>query len=112
MIDGFDVVGGEGAMTLTRCGAVSVAELLRYAQGRESGEVLALTTKMAHSEDLVQQIAETCSFIAPVTAYPGEFEMEAMGAAVARVLSGQEALRKYAGRPVWTGFDFESETAR
>ncbi len=43
---------------------------------------------MVHSEDLVRQITEACSFIAPVTAYPGEFEMEAMGAAAARALSG------------------------
>jgi hypothetical protein len=32
--------------------------------------------------------------------------MEAMGAAVARVLSGQQPVKKYTGRPVWEGFDF------
>jgi butyrate kinase len=61
---------------------------------------------MVHSDDLVRQISETCSFIAPVTAYPGEFEMEAMGAAAARALAGEEPVRRYPGKPVWTGFDF------
>ncbi len=166
-IDGFDIVGGDGPMTPTRCGSVAVADLLRYAQGKDFNEVLALTTKngglvshlgtsdsreveeriaagdkyaamvwntliyqiqkcigamavvlhgevdgillgggMVHSEDLVRQITEACSFIAPVTAYPGEFEMEAMGAAAARALSGEEPVKKYSGKPVWTGFDF------
>ena len=30
---------------------------------------------MVYNEDLVRQITESCSFIAPVYAYPGEFEM-------------------------------------
>lgn len=166
-IDGFDIVGGDGSMTPTRCGSIAVADLLRYAQGREFSEVLALTTRsggfvshlgtsdaleveqraqagdgyaemvwntlvyqvakcigsmavvlqgrvdgillgggMAHSQDLVRQLTEACSFIAPVTAYPGEFEMEAMGAAVARALAGEEPVKKYTGRPVWAGFAF------
>ena len=72
------------------------------------GEVdaIVLGGGMVHSEDLVRQITETCSFIAPVTAYPGEFEMEAMGAAAARALAGEEQVKTYTGRPVWTGFDF------
>ncbi len=61
---------------------------------------------IVHSDDLVRQITETCSFIAPVTPYPGEFEMEAMGAAAARVLAGEEEVKTYTGRPVWTGFEF------
>ena len=167
MVDGFDIVGGDGPMTPTRCGSIAAADLLRYASGKDPAEVLALTTKsggfvshlgvsdamevtrwaaagdryaemlwntlvyqiekcigamavvlhgdvdavilgggMVYSEDLVRQISETCSFIAPVTAYPGEFEMEAMGAAAARVLAGEEKAKTYTGRPVWTGFDF------
>lgn len=59
---------------------------------------------MVHSDDLVQQITESCSFLAPVTAYPGEFEMEAMAAGAIRVLKGEEKLKEYAGKPVWSGF--------
>ena len=44
---------------------------------------------MVHSDDLVRQITESCSFLAPVTAYPGEFEMEAMAAGAIRVLKGE-----------------------
>ena len=35
MIDGFDIVGGEGPMAPTRSGSVAVADLLRYAQGKD-----------------------------------------------------------------------------
>ena len=62
---------------------------------------------MVHNQDLVKQITDTCSFIAPVTAYPGEFEMEAMASGAIRVLEGQEELKTYTGKPVWDGFDWE-----
>ena len=62
---------------------------------------------MVYNEDPVLQITETCSFIAPVTAYPGEFEMEAMAAGAIRVLNGEEGLKRYSGKPGWTKFDWE-----
>ncbi len=62
---------------------------------------------MVHSEDLVKQITDACSFIAPVSAYPGEFEMEAMAAGAIRVLDGQEEVKHYTGEPVWQGFEKE-----
>ena len=62
---------------------------------------------MVYNEDLVAQITEACSFIAPVTAYPGEFEMEAMAAGAIRVLNGEEELKVYTGKKVWDGFDWE-----
>ena len=46
-------------------------------------------------------------WIAPVSVYPGEMEQEALAGAVLRVLSGEEAAHIYAGRPVWTGFDWD-----
>lgn len=52
---------------------------------------------MAHNPDLVKQIEEACGFIAPIYAYPGEFEMEAMAAGAARVLDGEEELKTYTG---------------
>ena len=61
---------------------------------------------IVHDQGLVQRITEDCSFIAPVTSYPGEFEMEAMAAGVIRVLEGKEALKTYTGVPTWTGFSF------
>jgi len=167
MIDGFDIVGGEGPMAPTRCGAIAVADLLRYVSGKDMKEVKGICTRsgglvhhlgtsdalevsnrakdgdkyakmvwdtmiyqiikcigsmatvlhgkidgillgggMVYNEDLVAQIREACEWIAPVSAYPGEFEMEAMASGAIRVLSGEEVAKTYSGKPNWTGFDF------
>ena len=166
MIDGTDIVGGEGPMAPTRCGSVPVAELLRYMKDKTIKYVKPLCTKtggfvsllgtsdarsvsdramdgdktakrawdamiyqiikyigamstvlhgkvdgillgggMVYNKELVKQISEACSFIAPVYAYPGEFELEAMNAGAARVLSGEETAREYTGVPRWNGFE-------
>lgn len=170
MIDGYDIVGGEGAMAPTRCGSISVSNLLEYMEKNhmDIAEVRKLCTRtggfvshtgisdaveltkragngdryagmlwntmiyqiekcigamaavlhgkidgillgggMVHSDDLVAQITGDCSFIAPVTAYPGEFEMEAMAAGAIRVLNGEESLKEYTGEPVWNGFEWD-----
>lgn len=59
---------------------------------------------MVHNQGLVATIQERCGWIAPVTAYPGEFELEAMAAGARRVLDGVEEPGRYSGRPVFTGF--------
>ena len=167
MIDGNDIVGGDGPMAPTRCGTIPVVGILDYlaggadvkalrammmktggflslcgtADGRELTErakngdkeaertwngFLYQTTKyigemavvlsgkvdgillgggLVHNNDLVNYINEHCGWIAPVFAYPGEFEMEAMAAGAIRVLSGEEELKKYAGVPAWSGFE-------
>lgn len=170
MVDGYDIVGGEGPMAPTRCGSVSVADLLAYMKKNnlEIADVKKLCTRtggfvshvgisdaleltnrakngdkyaemlwntmiyqiekcigsmaavlhgkvdgillgggMVHNKDLVQQITDTCSFIAPVTAYPGEFEMEAMASGAVRVLDGEEELKVYSGKQAWTGFSWD-----
>lgn len=172
MIDGFDIVGGEGPMAPTRCGSIAVTDLLDYIDKNDltTKDVRALLTKsggfvdhlgtsdalevsnrakegdehaamvwnsmiyqiekcigsmaavlhgkvdgillgggMVYNEDLVRQITEACSFIAPVTAYPGEFEMEAMAAGAIRVLSGEEELKQYSGKRIWSGFAWDEE---
>lgn len=170
MIDGYDIVGGEGPMAPTRCGSISLAGLINYMEKNhmELQDIKKLCTStggfvshlgisdalelinrakvgdqyakmlwdsmiyqiikcigsmasallgqvdgillgggMVHSQDLVKQISDACSFIAPVTAYPGEFEMEAMAAGAIRVLEGEEELKLYTGKPVWDGFGWE-----
>ncbi len=168
MVDGFDIVGGEGPMAPTRSGSVPVSALLKYAEGKDLKEVKGLCTRnggfvshlgisdaleisnraaagdkeaamlwntmiyqitkcigsmaavlhgkidgillgggMVYNKDLVAQIKDACEWIAPVTAYPGEFEMEAMAAGAIRVLSGNEEAKHYSGKPAWEGFDFE-----
>ena len=169
MVDGNDIVGGEGPMAPTRCGSVPVYGLLDYmerehadiktlrnlatrtggfvnhigisdaveltrraAEGDRYAEMLwntmiyeiekaigamaavlhgkvdgiLLGGGMVHNPDLVRQITETGGWIAPVTAYPGEFEMEAMAAGAIRVLKGEEALKTYTGEKVFEAFDF------
>lgn len=166
MIDGNDIVGGEGPMTPTRCGSMPVAEVLNYLEdGHSIAEARSLTLKrggfvslcgtsdareviasaesgdasacrawdamvyqtckwigamacalgggvdgillgggMVHSSALVDAIRQRCSWIAPVSAYPGEFELEAMAAGARRVLDGSEPARIYTGEPAWSGF--------
>ena len=140
MVDGYDIVGGEGPLLSRKGGFVNhlgisdAIELTdRAAKGDRYAEMLwntmiyqiekgigamsavlkgqvdgiLLGGGMVHNKDLVAQITEACSYIAPVYAYPGEFEMEAMAAGAIRVLKGEEELKEYTGRLVWDGFDFE-----
>ena len=174
MIDGNDIVGGEGPLAPTRCGAVPVVEVLNYLDsGHTAREARALCMKTGGFEDLagtsdaiellkradagdacakrtwdamayqlcreigamaavlggkvdaillggglvyeprlVAEVERCCAWIAPVTAYPGEFEMEAMAAGACRVLSGKEQAKTYLGVPVFAGFaDEASHTA-
>ena len=165
MIDGYDIVGGEGPMAPTRCGAVPIAEFIEYSEGKSAKELRALTTRsggfvshlgtsdalevqdmiaagntyaklvweafiyqiekgigamvavlkgkvdgillgggIVHNKELVQKITEDCGFIAPVSAYPGEFEMEAMASGAIRVLRGEEKPKVYTGVKVFQGF--------
>lgn len=163
MIDGNDIVGGEGPMAPTRCGSVPANELINICySGIEKKEAKALCTKkggfvshfgtsdakevaeradsgdkaakwvwdtfkyqivkeigsmaavldgkvdgillgggIVYNKKLVEYIDKTCSWIAPVSAYPGEFEMEAMAAGAVRVLDGSETVKRYTGKPVW-----------
>lgn len=58
-------------------------------------DVIAVTGGMAHFGRLVDLIGERVGFIAPVRAYPGENELEALAAGVLRVLRNEEAPRVY-----------------
>lgn len=166
MVDGADIVGGEGPMAPTRCGALPVAEVLNYLDaGHETSEVRRVCMKtggfvdllgtsdalevsqraeagdeaakrawgameyqicreigamaavlggevdgillgggMVHNKGLVAAIEKRCGWIAPVFAYPGEFELEAMAAGARRVLDGVEKPLRYSGKPVFEGF--------
>lgn len=166
MVDGADIVGGEGPMAPTRCGALPVAEVLVYLDaGHATADVRRMCMKtggfvdllgtsdalevsrraeagdeayrrawdamvyqickeigamaavlggnvdgillgggMVHNKGLVRAIEERCGWIAPVFAYPGEFELEAMAAGARRVLDGVEKPLRYSGKPVFEGF--------
>lgn len=166
MVDGADIVGGEGPMAPTRCGALPVAEVLDYLDaGHATADVRRMCMKtggfvdllgtsdalevsrraeagdeacgrawdamvyqickeigamaavlggnvdgillgggMVYNKGLVRAIEERCGWIAPVFAYPGEFELEAMAAGARRVLDGAEEPLRYSGKPVFEGF--------
>ena len=169
MIDGNDIVGGEGPMAPTRCGAVPAVEMIRYSFANgDNSAVSSLCTKtggfvshlgtsdalevtkraaegdrqaaliwdtmiyqiiryigamagvlhgqvdgillgggMVHNKELAAQITDACSWIAPVSAYPGEFELEAMAAGAIRVLKEEEEAKIYTGKPVWSPEELE-----
>ena len=169
MIDGNDIVGGEGPMAPTRCGSIPATELIDLCySGISKKEVKSLCTRtggfvshlntsdaievsskikegdkkakivweaflyqitkeigamavvlegnidgillgggIVHNQELVSYIEKCCSWIAPVSAYPGEFEMEAMAAGVIRAMENMETVKKYTGKSVWSKEMFE-----
>ena len=68
-------------------------------------DAILLTGGLLRIPGVIDTITEDVGWIAPVKAYPGEFEHEAMAYAALRVLRGEEKPKKYTGKPVWTGFD-------
>lgn len=60
--------------------------------------------RLLRFQDLVDKIRDSCEWIAPVTAYEGEFEQEALAYGALRVLRGEEEAKHYTGAPVWNGF--------
>ena len=68
-------------------------------------DAILLTGGLLRFPEIGKRIEESCSFIAPVYQYPGEFEQEAMAAGAMRILTGEEQVKTYPGKPVWRGFD-------
>ena len=66
-----------------------------------------LTGGVSRSGYFVGKIKELTEWIAPVKVYGGDFEMEALSSGAIRVLSGEEELKVYTGKPVWNGFPYE-----
>ena len=60
---------------------------------------------IVHDRRVVDGITEMCGRIAPIRAYPGEFEMEALASGALRALRGEEKVQVYDGVPVFGGFD-------
>ena len=67
-------------------------------------DTIILTGGLIRFDDLVEQIRDSCEWIAPLALYQGEFEQDAMAAGAMRVLLGEEEAKTYPGKPVWTGF--------
>lgn len=69
-------------------------------------DAIVLTGGLMRFQDVFDGINEACSWIAPVSSYPGELEHEAMRDGALRVLRGEEEALVYTGKPVFEGFDF------
>jgi butyrate kinase len=74
-------------------------------------DAIILTGGISASEYVVAALKKYVSWIAPVRALPGEFEMEALAAGSLRVMRGEEKPRLYDGIPVWQGFSFQEAGA-
>ena len=85
--------------------AKCIGEMSMVLHGKVDGIVL--TGGLMRFDDVREQLNDYCGWLAPITVYPGEFEMEALAKGVLRVLTGEEEAKQYSGHPVWEGFDFD-----
>ena len=83
----------------------SIGAMAAVLEGRVDG--ILLTGGLVRFRDIVAGVEQRCGWIAPVTVYPGECEQEAMAESVLAVLRGEQAARRYTGRPVFQGFGWE-----
>ena len=84
--------------------AAAVYEAMVYQVAKETGAMAAvlegrvnallLTGGMAHSERLVNRLRQYIEWIAPITVYPGEDELQALAEGVFRVLNGEEQAKR------------------
>jgi butyrate kinase len=74
-----------GAMATVLCGRV---------------DAVLLTGGMANSQRLVTELSESVRWIAPITVYPGEDELQALVEGALRVLRGEEKAREFASHPI------------
>lgn len=57
-------------------------------------DAIILTGGMVHAEYICNFVKEYCGYIAPVCAYPGEFEMQALAKSAKRALEGAEKINE------------------
>ena len=68
-------------------------------------DALLLTGGLVRFADVVEGVKERCGFIAPISAYPGEMEQEALALPALKALRGEIKPLAYTGRNVWNGFE-------
>ena len=87
--------------------AAEVYEAMIYQVAKETGamaavlagrvDAIVLTGGMAHSERMISRLRGYVEWIAPVTVYPGEDELQALAEGVFRVLDGAEPAKRLRG---------------
>jgi len=86
--------------------AAQVWDAMVYQIAKETGamatvldgdvDALVLTGGMAHSARLIARLRASLEWIAPITVYPGEDELQALAEGVFRVLDGEEKAKRLA----------------
>lgn len=71
----------------------AIGALAAAAKGKVDAVIL--TGGIAYGKEVVHGLGEMCSFIAPVVAYPGEGELEALALAGLRALADPAEVRQY-----------------
>lgn len=89
--------GDAKAKLISDAFAYNVAKAIVGMAAALSGKVdaILLTGGIAYGKELMQQIADMVSFIAPVKVYPGEDEMGALAGNALAVIEGREEVKKY-----------------
>ena len=84
--------GNEEALMVYKAMAYQIAKTIGSLAVVDDGKIdgILLTGGMAYSKMLTQWVIDKVSFIAPVTLYPGEFEMKALASGGYRVMKGEE----------------------
>ncbi len=72
-------------------------------------DAILLTGGLLRIPGVVEYVKEGCEWIAPITAFPGEFEHESMVDHALKVLKGELTPKVYTGKPVWNGFEEDDE---
>lgn len=91
------------AMIYQLCKAIGEMATVLYGKV----DAILLTGGLVRFQDIVDGVTERCSFIAPISVYPGEVEQEVMAQSVLSVLQGEAQAFRYTGRPVFSGFAFD-----
>ncbi len=73
--------------------AKGIGALATAAEGRVDGIII--TGGIAHGKDIQESLGRMCGWIAPVTAYPGEGELEALAQAGILAVSGKLPAQEY-----------------
>ena len=87
--------------------AKAIGEMAAVLSGKV--DAIILTGGLVRYSEIVDYITEHCSFIAPVTVYPGEVEQEAMAWAVCDMEEGKTEAHTYVPEDVFTGFEWDGK---
>ena len=89
--------GDQKAKLIADAFIYNVAKAIGGMAAALSGKVdaILLTGGIAYGKEMMQQLTDMVSFIAPVKVYPGEDEMAALAGNALAVMEGREEVRKY-----------------